>query len=80
MVATLEGLPEARESYREIFEGSPLVHTSYFNYEAVRRLVTLHIARTTGASTTDNSDLAVWLTANAAAVSARIDKFTAERL
>lgn len=76
MVATLEGLPEARE----IYEGSPLVHTSYFNHEAVRQLIALHIARTIGDSMTGDNDLSRWLAANAKAVQARIGKFTAGRL
>lgn len=76
MVATLEGLPEARK----IYEGSPLVHTSYFNHKAVRQLIALHIARTSGDRTVANGDLSEWLAVNNEAVQARIGRFTAGRL
>jgi hypothetical protein len=81
MAATLEGLREAREIYEEVYEGSPLVHTSYFNHEAVQRLIVLHIARTSGDSTATaaSSDFSDWLTANSAAVQAHVAEFIAER-
>ncbi|MEV4049658.1 hypothetical protein AB0J55_00590 [Amycolatopsis sp. NPDC049688] len=78
MLAALDGLEEAKKAYQETYDGNPLVHASYFEREAVRRLIRLHITKTCGDET--DRRLADWLAANAAAVRTRVDKFVAGRL
>lgn len=77
MMATLEGMPEARRALADAGGDSALVHTSYFDHMAIRRLIALHIRHHAVADDGlhDEDDLSSWLHDNAATVRATWTRF-----
>ncbi|WP_405558056.1 hypothetical protein OHV08_29760 [Streptomyces canus] len=77
MMATLEGVPEARRALADAGGDGALVHTSYFDHIAVRRLIALHIRQHAAVDDglRDEDDLSSWLHDNAATVRATWTRF-----